>query len=148
MSFLWPGLFLDAWGRVWNEDNHIVIPPLNIIPASSKLCLSKPMVIPSVVIAIVKYFLCNHVLLLFENSHLQQEVPNVFLHVIWGASCFGLIWIAIYFYFCLKPLLHLLEKLPNSHCSWTSSWKTKLVWILASWIPIILFACVNAEYDP
>lgn len=126
--FLWPCLFLDAWGRVWNEDSYVQRPPLNIILASSKLCLSKPMVIPFCVIITVNFFLFAHVQLLFAHNHLQQEVSTVFLHVLWDTSGSVFILIAILFYVFLKILLHLLENV-------NSPWKTRLFEILALWIP-------------
>lgn len=100
--------------RVWNEDNYVQIPPFNAILASSKLCLSKPMVILFCVITTVHFFLCSCVLLLFAHNHLQQEVSKMFLHVLWKTSCFVLILIEILFYLCLKTLLHLLENVVNS----------------------------------
>lgn len=100
--------------RVWNEDNYVQMPPLNTILASSKLYLSKPMVIPFCVITTVSFLLCSHVLLLFAHNHLQQDVSKMFLHVLWKTCCFVLILIVILFYLCLKALLHLLENVVNS----------------------------------
>lgn len=113
IPFLWPCLFLDAWGGVWNEDSYVRIPPLNTLLASSKLYLSKPMVIPFCIITIMIFFLSSHVLLLFAHNHLQQKFPSC-LYVFYEKHP-ALFWCKLQFCStCLKTHLHLLENVVNS----------------------------------
>lgn len=106
IPFLWPCLFLDAWGGVWNEDSYVQIPPLNTILASSKFYLSKPMVIPFCIITTVNFFL-------FAHNHLQQKFPSC--HYVFCEKHPALFWCKLQFCStCLKTLLPLLENVVNS----------------------------------